>query len=189
MLATLFLGHLNWYICSVLLLSSVRNDRGVDLIASFCNKYQTSEDELKKTMEKANNLIVDILKKKPRLASDCKSENLDNINTGWFDYFVVCSYNHHRIIILYFGVTYHIYWGLALWFPHFHSIVFKAMFFIIHKSFLTNLLMVFVCLTVFLVSWTCNPSILCMGVVYGLLNTYPTISCDILWFSCIVPAC
>eukprot|EP00268_Persea_americana_P048522 TRINITY_DN5135_c0_g1_i2.p1 TRINITY_DN5135_c0_g1~~TRINITY_DN5135_c0_g1_i2.p1 ORF type:complete len:1002 (-),score=177.72 TRINITY_DN5135_c0_g1_i2:206-3211(-) len=65
----------------------VRNDRGVDLIASFCNKYQTSEDELKKTMEKANNLIVDILKKKPRLASDCKSENLDNINTDGLTYF------------------------------------------------------------------------------------------------------
>lgn len=44
--------------------------------------YETSEDELRKTMEKTNNLIESILKKKPCLASECKIENLDNINAG-----------------------------------------------------------------------------------------------------------
>lgn len=65
----------------------MRNDKGVDLIASLCNIYHSSEDELRKTMEKANNLIVDILKKKPRLASDCKAKSLDDINTDGLTYF------------------------------------------------------------------------------------------------------
>ncbi|KAL5993708.1 Retinoblastoma-related protein 1 [Asimina triloba] len=60
----------------------VRNSKGVDLIASLCNIYQTSEDDLRKTIEKANNLIVDILKKTPLLALEYQSENLENINTG-----------------------------------------------------------------------------------------------------------
>ena len=59
-----------------------KSEKGVCLLASLCNIYQTSEDELKSTMEKVNNLIVDILKKKPRPASECKSENLDHIITG-----------------------------------------------------------------------------------------------------------
>lgn len=44
--------------------------------------YGTSEDELKKTYKEANNLITDILKKKPCLASECKHENLENVVTG-----------------------------------------------------------------------------------------------------------
>ncbi|KAG8635546.1 retinoblastoma-related protein isoform X2 [Manihot esculenta] len=58
-----------------------KDDKGVDLLASLCNKYDASEDELRKIMEKTNNLIADILKKTPCLASECKNENLDNINT------------------------------------------------------------------------------------------------------------
>ncbi|KAF6143614.1 hypothetical protein GIB67_012413 [Kingdonia uniflora] len=64
-----------------------RNGKGVDLLASLCNSYDTSEDDLRKTMEKTNGLIVDILKKKPRLASGYKTANLENINTEGLTYF------------------------------------------------------------------------------------------------------
>ena len=48
----------------VLMCGSVKKDgKGVDILASLCNKYETSEDELRKTMEKANNLIADIFYK------------------------------------------------------------------------------------------------------------------------------
>lgn len=59
-----------------------KGDEGVDIIVSLCKMYETSEDELRKTMEKTNKLIESILKKKPCLASECKVENLDNISTG-----------------------------------------------------------------------------------------------------------
>lgn len=59
-----------------------KGDKGVDLIASLCKMYETSEDELRKTMEKTNKLIEGILKKTPCLASEVKIENLDNISTG-----------------------------------------------------------------------------------------------------------
>ncbi|KAJ6799943.1 retinoblastoma-related protein isoform X1 [Iris pallida] len=62
-------------------LLTVKSDEGVNLLASLCNIYQTSEDELRSTMEKVNNLIVEIMKKKPCPASECKIENLDNIIT------------------------------------------------------------------------------------------------------------
>ncbi|XP_059657881.1 retinoblastoma-related protein-like [Cornus florida] len=64
-----------------------KGSKGVDLPASLCNVYETSEDELRKTIEKANNLIADILKKKPLLASECRTENLENIDTGDLIYF------------------------------------------------------------------------------------------------------
>lgn len=54
----------------------------MDLIASLCKSYETSEDDLKKTLEKANKLITDIMKKQPHPASECRSENLDNIDRG-----------------------------------------------------------------------------------------------------------
>lgn len=67
----------------VLMCGSVKKDgKGVDILASLCNKYQTSEDELRKIMEKANNLIADILSKKPQPASECRIGNLENIDTG-----------------------------------------------------------------------------------------------------------
>ncbi|XP_077227856.1 retinoblastoma-related protein-like [Tasmannia lanceolata] len=62
-------------------------NKDVDLIASLCKIYHTSEDELRRTMEKANNLIVDILKKKPCPASECKTGNLNNITTDGLTYF------------------------------------------------------------------------------------------------------
>lgn len=67
----------------VLMCGLVKKDgKGVDILASLCNKYQTSEDELRKIMEKANNLIADILSKKPQPASECRIGNLENIDTG-----------------------------------------------------------------------------------------------------------
>lgn len=64
-----------------------KGDKGVDIIASLCKMYETSEDELRKTMEKTNKLIESILKKKPCLASECKVENLNNISTDGLIYF------------------------------------------------------------------------------------------------------
>ncbi|XP_044512359.1 retinoblastoma-related protein-like isoform X2 [Mangifera indica] len=64
-----------------------KGNKGIDLIASLCNIYDTSEDDLKKTMEKTNSLISDILKKEPHLACECKSENLENIEPDGLIYF------------------------------------------------------------------------------------------------------
>lgn len=61
-----------------------KSNKGVDLIASLCSIYDTSEDDLRKIMEKTNTLIADILKKKHCEASECKNENLENIDTGSF---------------------------------------------------------------------------------------------------------
>ncbi|KMS99651.1 hypothetical protein BVRB_1g022190 [Beta vulgaris subsp. vulgaris] len=64
-----------------------KSDRGVNLLASLCQKYDTSEDEVKKMMEKANDLILDILKKMPCAASKCKTENLDHFDSDDLTYF------------------------------------------------------------------------------------------------------
>ncbi|XWS65452.1 hypothetical protein CRYUN_Cryun05aG0113800 [Craigia yunnanensis] len=64
-----------------------KGDKGVDLLASLCNMYDASEDDLRKTMEMANKLIEDILRKKPCLASECKTEMLENIDTDGLIYF------------------------------------------------------------------------------------------------------
>lgn len=69
-----------------LIFDSVRKGgKGVDLLASLCNMYHASEDDLRKTMEKVNHLIEDILQKKPSVASECKTETLGDIDTGKFD--------------------------------------------------------------------------------------------------------
>ncbi|KAG9136784.1 hypothetical protein Leryth_004547 [Lithospermum erythrorhizon] len=65
----------------------VRNGDNVDLIASLCKSYETTEDELRKTLEKTNNLIRDLLEKSPLLASECTAENLQNIDPDCFVYF------------------------------------------------------------------------------------------------------
>ncbi|TYI85770.1 hypothetical protein E1A91_D04G019200v1 [Gossypium mustelinum] len=64
-----------------------KGDKGVDLLASLCNMYDASEDDLRKTMETANKLIEDILKKKPCPAAECKTETLENIDTDSLIYF------------------------------------------------------------------------------------------------------
>ncbi|CAA0816734.1 Retinoblastoma-related protein 1 [Striga hermonthica] len=58
-----------------------------DILASLCNMYETSEDELRRTLEKANNLVSEILKKKPCLASESNHENLKNVVTDGLIYF------------------------------------------------------------------------------------------------------
>ncbi|CAN0862962.1 Retinoblastoma-related protein [Linum grandiflorum] len=58
-----------------------RGNKGVQLLASLCHKYETSEDDLKKMMEKTNNLLGEVLKGKPQMASECKSESLLDIDT------------------------------------------------------------------------------------------------------------
>ena len=74
----------------VLMCGSVKKDgKGVDILASLRNKYETSEDELRKTMEKANNLIADIFYKKPQPASECRIGKLENIDTGTFIYIYI----------------------------------------------------------------------------------------------------
>ncbi|KAF3784989.1 Retinoblastoma-related protein [Nymphaea thermarum] len=55
---------------------TISSDKGVDLIASLCNAYHTSEDDLKKTIEKANNLIVEILHKTPLLLQNAMQSPL-----------------------------------------------------------------------------------------------------------------
>ncbi|KAE8682274.1 Retinoblastoma-related protein [Hibiscus syriacus] len=64
-----------------------KDDKDVNLLASLCNMYDASEDDLRTTMKMANNLIEGILKKKPCPASDCKTETLENINTDGLIYF------------------------------------------------------------------------------------------------------
>ncbi|KAL6900705.1 hypothetical protein ACP4OV_005381 [Aristida adscensionis] len=57
-----------------------KSDRGVNLIASLCEKYHTSDDELSKALEKTNTLIMDILKKKPCSSAECQQYNLSFID-------------------------------------------------------------------------------------------------------------
>lgn len=64
-----------------------KGSKGVELLASLCNIYDTSEDDLQRTLEKANDVIMNILNKKPRLAAECKAESLDNIDTNELMYF------------------------------------------------------------------------------------------------------
>ncbi|XP_030534586.1 retinoblastoma-related protein isoform X3 [Rhodamnia argentea] len=64
-----------------------RSEKGVDLIGSLCHIYDTSEDEIKRTLEKTNNVIAKILGRTPRPASECKAENLENIDTDGLIYF------------------------------------------------------------------------------------------------------
>ncbi|KAK8643255.1 hypothetical protein V6N13_012559 [Hibiscus sabdariffa] len=64
-----------------------KGDKGVDLLASLCNMYDASEDDLRTTMKMANKLIEDILKKRPCPASERKTETLENINTDGLIYF------------------------------------------------------------------------------------------------------
>ncbi|KAK8952924.1 Retinoblastoma-related protein [Platanthera guangdongensis] len=70
----------NFHITTASRLFGKKADKGVDLLASLCDIYHTSEDELKKTLEKTNKLIVDILNKKPLPAAECRTENLDHFN-------------------------------------------------------------------------------------------------------------
>ncbi|XP_009774792.1 retinoblastoma-related protein 1 isoform X3 [Nicotiana sylvestris] len=65
----------------------VKKGDKVDLLASLSKIYQTSIDDLRETMDKVNNLITEKLKKKPCLASEFRTENLDNLDTDGLTYF------------------------------------------------------------------------------------------------------
>jgi retinoblastoma-like protein 1 len=56
--------------------------RGVDLLASLCHNYHTSEDRLKEMMGKSHKAIEEFFSKKAVWASECKTETLDKIDTG-----------------------------------------------------------------------------------------------------------
>lgn len=83
------------YFNSIEIFAVKKSANGVDLLASLCNLYNTSEDELRKTIEQANNLVADILKKKPCLASECETENLENFDRGLFS-FSHLLFMHHN---------------------------------------------------------------------------------------------
>ncbi|KAJ4898165.1 Retinoblastoma-related protein 1 [Raphanus sativus] len=64
-----------------------KDDKDVDLIASLCKIYDASEDELRAIMEKTNNLIESILKKKHSSSSACQTDKLRSINPDGLTYF------------------------------------------------------------------------------------------------------
>ncbi|XP_062183024.1 retinoblastoma-related protein 1-like [Phragmites australis] len=66
-----------------------RTEKGVDLIASLCHNYHTSEDRLKDMMGKSHKAIEDFFSMKAISASECKIENLDKIDTDGVMYFKV----------------------------------------------------------------------------------------------------
>ncbi|XP_047325289.1 retinoblastoma-related protein [Impatiens glandulifera] len=65
----------------------VKKGDKIDLVASLCNIYETSEDELRNTLEKTNEMVATVLNIKPSLASECDTENLGNIDSDGFTFF------------------------------------------------------------------------------------------------------
>ncbi|PWZ27747.1 hypothetical protein Zm00014a_043021 [Zea mays] len=59
-----------------------QTEKGVDLIASLCHNYHTSEECLKEMMDKSHKAIEEVFSMKALSASECKTENLDKIDTG-----------------------------------------------------------------------------------------------------------
>ncbi|XP_010237681.1 retinoblastoma-related protein 2 isoform X2 [Brachypodium distachyon] len=64
-----------------------QTERGVDLLASLCHNYHTSEDRLKEMMGKSHQAIEEYFSMKPLTASECKAETLDKIDTVGLKYF------------------------------------------------------------------------------------------------------
>lgn len=77
-------------------MAAKKSNNGVNILASLCDAYHTSEDELRVMMDKVNNLIVDILRKSPRIASECKAENLDHVDAGQIENFCVVHYKYYN---------------------------------------------------------------------------------------------
>ena len=61
----------------------------MDLIASLCHNYHASEERLKEMMDKSHKAIEDVFGMKALSASECKTENLDKIDTG-MEPFITC---------------------------------------------------------------------------------------------------
>ncbi|TVU24646.1 hypothetical protein EJB05_27095 [Eragrostis curvula] len=59
-----------------------QTEKGVDLIASLCHNYHTSEDRLREMMSKSHKAIEDFFGIKALSALECKTETLDKIDTG-----------------------------------------------------------------------------------------------------------
>ncbi|KAJ1275719.1 hypothetical protein BS78_05G157600 [Paspalum vaginatum] len=64
-----------------------QTEKGVDLIASLCHNYHTSEERLKEMMGKSHKAIEDFFGTKGLSASECKTESLDKIDTDGLMYF------------------------------------------------------------------------------------------------------
>ncbi|AQK57623.1 retinoblastoma-related protein 2 [Zea mays] len=64
-----------------------QTEKGVDLIASLCHNYHTSEECLKEMMDKSHKAIEEVFSMKALSASECKTENLDKIDTDRLMYF------------------------------------------------------------------------------------------------------
>ncbi|XP_078175656.1 retinoblastoma-related 1 isoform X1 [Carex rostrata] len=80
--------HLRTFRFSNASLFAKKSDKGIDVVSSFCNKHNTSEDELRSTLEKTNRLIENLLKKKPSPISDyLEKEALDSIDPEHLTYF------------------------------------------------------------------------------------------------------
>ncbi|KAL6890246.1 hypothetical protein ACP4OV_009009 [Aristida adscensionis] len=62
-------------------------EKGVDLIASLCHNYHTAEDRLREMMAKSHKAIEDFFGKEALSASECKTDNLDKIDTDGLMYF------------------------------------------------------------------------------------------------------
>uniref|UniRef100_A0A0A9A5C4 RRB1 n=1 Tax=Arundo donax TaxID=35708 RepID=A0A0A9A5C4_ARUDO len=62
-------------------------EKGVDLIASLCHNYHTSEDRLKEMMGRSHKAIEDFFSMKSISASECKTKTLDKIDTDGVLYF------------------------------------------------------------------------------------------------------
>ena len=78
------------YVFFLVCLNSVKQtEKGVDLIASLCHNYHASEERLKEMMDKSHKAIEDVFGMKALNASECKTENLDKIDTG-MEPFLTC---------------------------------------------------------------------------------------------------
>ncbi|XP_066339583.1 retinoblastoma-related protein 1-like isoform X2 [Miscanthus floridulus] len=64
-----------------------QTEKGVDLIASLCHNYHASEERLKEMMDKSHKAIEDVFGMIALSASECKTENLDKIDTDGLMYF------------------------------------------------------------------------------------------------------
>ncbi|XP_015698098.1 retinoblastoma-related protein 2 isoform X2 [Oryza brachyantha] len=64
-----------------------QTEKGVDLLASLCHNYHTSEDRLKEMMGKSYKVIEVFLSRKVLSASELKTTNLDKIDTDGLMYF------------------------------------------------------------------------------------------------------
>jgi len=69
-----------------------QSEEGVDIIASLCHNYHTSEEHLKEIMDKSHRAIEDFFGVKALSASKCKTENLDKIDTGTEPSSLACVY-------------------------------------------------------------------------------------------------